>query len=83
MAFFTFMFGFMKGASFIACKLGRKTTLTLLAVFTVVLLGLALGYFFISETYKVHMLVGCGLLASIITGLGHRLKEIKSAEDNN
>ena len=78
MAFFVVMFGVMKGTTILSRKIEQKGILTLLIIFTVTLLSLGLSVLFIGKDYRVFLLVGCGLLASIITGLGHGLKERKS-----
>ena len=72
----------MKGTTILSRRIGQKEILVLLAVFTATLLCLGLSVVFIGKDYRVFMLVGCGLLASIVTGLGHGLKERKLDNPN-
>ncbi len=75
------MFGFMKVTTILSRRIEQKSMLVLITVFTVALLVLGLSFLFISKDYRVYMLVVGGLLASVITGLGHGLKERKKESD--
>ncbi len=83
-AFFAGMFILMKGAIIFSHKIGRGVVLLLLLLLIILIVAFICSSFdilIVSEDNKLLMLVGCGLLASIVVGFGHGLKRKKKEEN--
>ncbi len=83
-AFFAGMFVLMKGAIIFSHKIGRGVVLLLLVLLLTLIVGLICSSFNIinvSKDNQMLMLVGCGLLASIVVGFGHGLKVKKEKKE--